>query len=111
MEGSIYEVSDMSKKTNIAPLSNSLDKVMALNGVTFDWIQGEGTKGAAALQDQSIGVIAQDVEKVLPALVNEKRNGTKAVNYSGLIPVLLEAIKEQQSQIELLERRISDLEQ
>lgn len=60
--------------------------------------------------NHSIGVIAQDVEKVLPALVNEKRNGVKAVNYSGLIPVLQEAIKEQQSQIELLEQRIAVLE-
>ncbi|MCP4309764.1 MAG: hypothetical protein GY790_00745 [Bacteroidetes bacterium] len=43
--------------------------------------------------------------------INGHRNGEKAVNYSGLIPVLLEAIKEQQGQIELLEQRIAELEQ
>ena len=111
VEGTIYEVSDFNKKTNINPFTNSLDKVMALNGVSFEWIQKDESKGITDGPDQSIGVIAQEVELVLPSLVSEKRNGNKAVNYSGLIPVLLEAIKEQQNQIESLELRIAELEQ
>lgn len=110
VEGTLYEVSDINKKKNINPLTNSLEKVMALNGVSFEWIRDEESKGDSKVPTESIGVIAQNVEAVLPSLVSEKRNGAKAVNYSGLIPVLLEAIKEQQGQIELLERRISELE-
>ncbi len=108
--GGIYETSDMNKKTNIRTLESSLDKVMALKGVSFEWSRDK-SKGETPASGESIGVIAQDVEAVLPALVGESRNGTKAVNYSGLIPVLLEAIKEQQGQIELLEKRIAELEQ
>ncbi|MCK4749157.1 MAG: tail fiber domain-containing protein, partial [Bacteroidales bacterium] len=108
--GTLYEYSDGTKKTNITPLGNSLDKVLALNGVSFEWADGNERKGISSGSKKSIGVIAQDVEVVLPSLVKESRNGEKAVNYSGLIPVLLEAIKEQQSQIESLEQRIAELE-
>jgi len=111
--GTLYEVSDLNRKTNIVPLQSSLDKLMSLQGVSFDWAADKeqaSTKGAS-VQGSQIGMIAQDVETVLPALVRESRKGEKAVNYSGLIPVLLEAIKEQQGQIELLEQRIAELEQ
>jgi hypothetical protein len=111
VNGTIYQVSDIDKKKNIRSLDHSLEKVMALNGVSFEWIRNDESKGAGEQAEESIGVIAQEVETVLPALVTEKRNGDKAVNYSGLIPVLLEAVKEQQGQIEALERRIAELEQ
>ncbi len=107
--GTLYEVSDRNRKTNIAPLGDALQKVMKLNGVSFDWATNK-SKGATSKQGSSIGVIAQDVETVLPALVSVGHHGEKAVNYSGLIPVLLEAIKEQQTVIETLEQRIAALE-
>jgi len=113
--GTLYEYSDVNSKTNIAPLESSLDKVMNLNGVSFQWAAKEGdkasVKGAPTDKGIHIGVIAQQVEEILPSLVRESRSGEKAVNYSGLVPVLLEAIKEQQGQIELLEQRIAELEQ
>lgn len=110
--GTLYELSDVSSKTNIRPLGGSLEKVMALNGVSFDWNRSAKSKGRATttVPAGSIGVIAQEVESVLPELVGKNRNGMKSVNYSGLIPVLLEAIKEQQEKILQLEQRIGELE-
>ena len=108
VDGTPFEVSDRRAKTNIQPLGGVLGKVMSLNGVTFDRPSVNEMKGEFATG--SIGVIAQEVESVYPELVRESRSGLKAVNYTGLVPVLLEAIKEQQEQIELLEQRISELE-
>jgi uncharacterized phage infection (PIP) family protein YhgE len=102
------EVSDASLKTNIQQVSNSLDKIRQINGVSFDWKEEASPKGVE--RSSSIGLLAQEVETVFPTLVKEDRQGKKAVNYSGMIPVLLEAIKEQQSQIEALEQRIAELE-
>ena len=106
--GTLFEASDAKLKTNIEQVTNPLDKLKQINGVSFQWKDQSLRKGAQP--GSSIGFIAQEVETVFPSLVNEDRKGTKAVNYSGMIPVLLEAIKEQQSQIEALEQRIVDLE-
>jgi len=101
--------SDRKLKENIRPLENSLNKVLTLEGVKFDW------KSKERKNDQ-LGFIAQDVEKVLPELVNEVDTlGTedekhKVVNYDGVIPVLVEAMKEQQKLINRLEDRLKDLE-
>jgi hypothetical protein len=87
---------------------------MALQGVSYDLTRSfsdarEGSK-ETGMPTPTIGVVAQEVEEVLPSLVRELRSGEKTVNYSGLIPVLLEAIKEQQGQIDMLENRIAELE-
>ena len=101
--------SDRKLKENIRPLENSLDKVLTLEGVKFDW------KDDKRDNDQ-LGFIAQDVEKVLPELVKEvetlKVEGEthKVVNYDGVVPVLVEAMKEQQKLINRLEERIKELE-
>jgi len=110
----LYYDSDAGLKTNIKPLASSIEKVMALQGVSYDLINKgaqprEGVIGSGE-PTPTIGVIAQEVEKVLPTLVRESRSGEIAVNYTGLIPVLLEAIKEQQGQIEQMQRRIAELE-
>jgi hypothetical protein len=89
--------SDINLKTNIHQIENSLDKVLQIRGVNFDWKE---TNKASA------GVIAQEVEKVLPELVNDGEN--KTVNYNGLIGVLIEAIKDQQKQIEELKNKIEE---
>jgi hypothetical protein len=87
--------SDINLKENIRPIQNPIEKVMQLNGVSFDW---------KATQEPSIGVIAQELEEVFPELVKTGEN--KTVNYNGLIGVLIEAIKEQQKQIENLKEKI-----
>ena len=67
-------------KTNIAPIENALDKISALNGVYYDWRRDE-FKDKGFEDGRQIGVIAQDVEKVLPELVKTDSQGYKAVSY------------------------------
>ena len=89
--------SDISLKDNIQTIVNPLDKIIKLNGVTFNWKEN---------QKPSIGVIAQELEKVLPELVTQ--GNIKTVNYNGIIGVLIEAVKEQQKQIDELKAIIKN---
>lgn len=84
--------SDINLKTNIQTIENPIDKLFEINGVTFNWIENEKA---------SVGVIAQDVERALPQLVNDM-GSHKVVNYNGLIGLLVECIKNQQKQIDEL---------
>jgi len=91
-------LSDKTQKTDIKPIENALDLVNQLEGVRYKWIDD---------RDQpSIGVIAQDVEKILPEVVVENSNGLKSVSYGNIVGVLVEAIKEQQEQINSLKKEI-----
>jgi len=92
--------SDIKLKTNIKPLENSLDKVMNLRGVEYDRVDYE---------IHQIGMIAQEVEQVIPDLVHENSEGTKVLEYTHLTAVLVEAIKEQQNQIETLKQTVQEL--
>jgi hypothetical protein len=82
--------SDENFKTNIQTISGALDKINLLRGVTFDWKNSN---------QASIGFIAQEIEKVFPEMVSTGADGYKSVDYSKMTPVLLEGIKEQQTQI------------
>lgn len=96
--------SDIRLKENIEPLTNSLEKILQLTGVTYNWIGETGKR---------IGMIAQDVEKVIPELVftnNNTEEKIKGIHQDNLTSVLVEAIKEQQKIIEELKVRISNLE-
>ena len=86
-------LSDISKKTKIRPVENALEITKQLEGVRFDWIDNN---------KPSIGLIAQQVEKVLPELVETSDDGIKSVSYGNIIGVLVEAIKEQQKLIDKL---------
>ena len=88
-------LSDRNKKENIIIIENALDIVSELNGVRFTF-KDTGKKSA--------GLIAQDVEKSLPELITEDEEGTKSLNYDGVIGVLVEAIKELKAEVELLKR-------
>jgi hypothetical protein len=92
-------LSDQTLKTNIRPIEDSLALVQRLQGVRFDWLE---------TNKPSLGLIAQEVEKVIPELV-ETDNGIKSVSYSNMIGLLIEAIKEQQNQIEELKLEINIL--
>ena len=94
----INSTSDIKLKENIHSIDNPLDKVMQINGVGFRW---KDTK------EEALGVIAQDIEEVLPELVKNNEH-TKTVNYNGLIGVLIEAVKEQQRQILELKAQLND---
>ena len=87
--------SDISLKENISTLDNPLAKVMQIRGTEYDW--KEGNKNYSG---HDIGVIAQDIEKVLPEAVSTKPDGTKGVHYNKLIPLLIEAVKDLSNKID-----------
>jgi hypothetical protein len=90
--------SDNRVKENIKTVENSLEIVKSLRGVSFDWKE---------TGKSSYGVIAQELQEVLPELV--KNGEVKSVNYNGLIGVLIEGMKSQQEQINRLEQKIQEL--
>tara|TARA_R110001606_G_scaffold171526_1_gene317211 strand:- start:98 stop:1348 length:1251 start_codon:yes stop_codon:yes gene_type:complete len=102
-----YATSDRRLKENIKPIEHALDKVERINGVNFDWkeLDEESIKNIHGNKGHDIGVIAQEIEKVLPDAVTTRESGYKAVNYEKIIPLLIEAIKEQQIQIDQLKRK------
>lgn len=93
--------SDERLKENIYPIDNALSRVGQIEGVYFDWKKGG---------DRQVGVIAQQVEKVLPEVVSQDKDSYLSVDYSKIVPLLIEAINEQNSIIMDLEERISKLE-
>jgi hypothetical protein len=104
-EVTAYAASDIRLKHNITPITNPIYKVQQLSGNTFDWDEN--------LQDlhkgSDIGVIAQEVELLFPSLVSTRENGYLGVKYEKIVPLLIEAIKEQQNQIEDLKKEIFKL--
>jgi hypothetical protein len=97
--GNVISTSDERLKTDISTIENALDKVLHLRGVNFTYIQ-EGTK--------SIGLIAQEVEHIIPEVVFEN-DGVKSISYANMVGILVQAIKElhivvdrQQQQINFL---------
>ena len=90
--------SDISLKENIKPIDNALDKVSKLKGVTFDWKKSDSILDIK----EDIGFIAQDVQEVLPDLVRTNKDGKLSLRDKGIIPVLVEAIKELKAEIEEL---------
>ncbi|MEO1654191.1 MAG: tail fiber domain-containing protein, partial [Bacteroidota bacterium] len=89
-------ISDKRLKQNIQPIPQAMDKLMRVKGVTYQFNRkGVAAKGISP--GQQLGLIAQEVEKVFPELVEADDQGYKAINYIGLIPVLIEALKEQEA--------------
>ena len=101
-----YYSSDRRLKENIKIISDPLQKLSQIDGVFFDWtddyIETHGGEDSLFLRKQDVGVIAQQVEEVLPVVVADRPDGYKAVRYEKIIPLLIEAIKDQQCQIEKL---------
>ena len=101
-----YYSSDERLKENIEIIPNALSKVQQIRGVTFDWtdeyLEKQGGEDDYFHRKHDSGVIAQDVERVLPELVAERPDGTKAVRYEKLVAVLIEAVKELKQEIEEL---------
>jgi trimeric autotransporter adhesin len=95
--------SDARYKTDVVPLKNALNMVMEINGYYYRYINDKSQK-------QQVGVIAQELEEILPQIVATDAEGFKSVDYAKLTPVLIEAIKEQQEVIESLEARLAKME-
>ena len=102
VDGSFTELSDISLKENIEIIPNALEKIHQIRGITYKRKDIEGYRQA--------GVIAQEVEKVLPEVVHDDPTGIKSVAYGNLVSLLIEAVKEQQSQIEALTKRVNQME-
>ena len=92
--------SDERLKDNITPIEGALDKVNQIGGYGFDWNDNSEHSG------HDVGVIAQEIEKVLPEVVVDRDNGYKAVRYDKIVALLINAVKEQQLQIDELKSKL-----
>ena len=98
-----FASSDKRLKDNIKPIENALDKVNKISGVTFEW--NEISHKETGKKD--IGVIAQEIEEILPELVDNRSNGYKAVDYPKLTALLIEAVKDLSNQVKELKDGIT----
>ena len=96
-----YQSSDERLKDNVTPIYNALDKVKQIGGYEFDWNDNQTT-----YEGHDVGVLAQEIEKVLPEIVTTRDNGYKAVRYEKIVALLIEAVKEQQLQIDELKSKL-----
>jgi len=95
--------SDIRLKENIVKIPNALDKVLKISGNSFKWKDGFDTIHSKTGMD--IGVIAQEIENILPDIVITRHNGYKGVQYEKLIALLIEAIKELKNEIDELKNK------
>ena len=93
-----YATSDKRLKDNIKPIENALDKVNKISGVTFEWNE----KSHKETGKKDVGVVAQEIEAILPELVDNRSNGYKAVDYPKLTALLIEAVKDLSNQVKEL---------
>jgi|GEM_PF-1450896 len=126
--GIFFGQSDEKRKENIEPIKSALEKIKNLVGVTYDFIKSDEERMtndsiinglipyAGKIEDfrknienKDCGFIAQEIETVIPEVVETSEDGSKFVNYDGVIPFLVEALKEQQAIIESLQVQIQEL--
>jgi hypothetical protein len=100
----VTQTSDKRLKTNITALNNSLSNVRKLNGVSYYWNEHAREYKNFNTESKQIGLIAQEVESMYPEAVSTNKDGYKSVNYSSLVSVLIEAIKE-------LDQKVTDLQE
>ena len=108
-----YYSSDSRLKENVTIISNPIEMLHQIRGVYFDWtdehIADRGGEDGVFVRKHDVGVIAQEVEAILPEIVTTRDNGYKAVRYEKIVPLLIEAIKSQQSDIDILKAEIENL--
>lgn len=97
--GDFIATSDRRLKTNIVSLESALDRTLQINGVTFDW------KNPDHSNIGQVGVIAQDVQAVLPEAVYTTPDGSLAVSYGKIVPLLIEAVRELNAEVDKLKHR------
>jgi hypothetical protein len=100
--------SDERLKNNVVVISNALEKVKQIRGVEFDWsdeyIETRSHIDKYFVKKHDVGVIAQEIEKVLPEVVSEREDGIKAVKYDRIVALLIEAVKELSAEIEKMKK-------
>ena len=101
--------SDVALKENIINIPSPLEMIKKINGVFFDWkdsfIKSKGGEDGYFVRKRDVGVIAQDVEKVMPEVVATRKDGIKAVKYDRLVSVLIEAVKELTDEVNELKKK------
>jgi hypothetical protein len=100
-----YNSSDVRLKDNIEVIKGSLDKIDGIRGVEFDW--NDKSPGWAQERGHDIGVIAQEVQKIIPEIVVERKNGYLGVDYKRLVPLLIESVKELRQEVNDLKKKVS----
>lgn len=103
--------SDEKLKYDVNPISDSLGKILNLIPVEYDWTD-EGLESGVihgAYGKHDIGFVAQNAKKVLPTLVNTNDDGYLIMSYSRVVPLIIESIKEEQKNIDMLEEEINKL--
>ena len=98
-----FSTSDARLKANPTPIKGALAKLDSINGITFDW--KEGYSDIHSRSGHDVGVLAQEVEAVLPEVVTTRDSGYKAVNYEKIVPLLIEAIKELNQKVDELSKK------
>ncbi len=106
----MWTQSDSRFKRNISSIEGTYDKIKLLNGVSYSFRRSEFEEKNFP-DGSTYGFIAQELKEVFPELVMQGKDGYFAINYTGLIPVLMEALKEQQEKIELLEGEIGEMKE
>jgi hypothetical protein len=91
-----YSQSDLALKQNVANIKDPMNKLMGISGVSFKWKKNKS---------KAVGIIAQDVEKVLPEAVSTDGQGYKVVSYDSLIPLLIESVKSLKAELDLLKKK------
>jgi hypothetical protein len=98
-----YYTSDKRYKNNVTKISNALEKVNLINGVEFDWsdeyIAAHGGEDSYFMRRHDVGVIAQEIEAVLPEVVATREDGYKAVKYDRIVALLIEAVKDLSNEV------------
>ena len=101
--------SDIALKENIVNIPSPMNLVKKINGVIFDWkqdyIDSKGGEDGYFVRKKDVGVIANEVEKILPEIVATRKDGMKAVKYDRLTSLLIECVKDLQGQIDTLRNR------
>lgn len=98
-----YSSSDQNQKENIVPIATPLEKLYKINGVEFDW--NDNAPEWVGENRHDVGVIAQEIEKVIPEAVEIRDDGYKAVDYKKVVPLLIESIKELSDRVAELENK------
>lgn len=104
--GQLVQTSDQSLKTNIQPLGSSINKIMNLQSVAYEWITPQDT----LMYGVHFGFIAQQVDTVIPGIVHTNSQGLKTLSYTEFIPYLVKALQEEHSRNDSLAQRLTQLE-
>jgi len=107
--GAYSQVSDENLKQNIEKIDNALEKTLKLSGYTYEYKQNEEDIRKGSPIELGMGILAQELKEVAPRLVTKTHQGHYVVNYDGIVPILIEATKDQQELIDNQQEEIDAL--